>query len=87
MGAIAAPLHDRVREVTERIRSRSAPSRATYLARMTAATASGVARERLACTNLAHGLAAAETSDKEGLWPNRRALTSRRPIVETPSLS
>ncbi len=70
----AMPLHDRIREVTARIRDRSVPTRADYLARVTAGSEQGVARERLACTNLAHGFAAAEASDKDVLkrlrYPN-----------------
>jgi phosphogluconate dehydratase len=67
MGTSAMPRHQRVREVTERIRDRSASSRADYLAAVTAGPGQGVARERLACTNLAHGFAAAEASDKDAL--------------------
>lgn len=55
MSASAMPLHDRIREVTARIRDRSAPTRADYLARVTAGAEQGVARERLACTRLLHG--------------------------------
>lgn len=67
MGTSARPLHDRVREVTERIRDRRASSRADYLAGVAAGPGPGVARERLACTNLAHGFAAAEGADKDAL--------------------
>lgn len=64
MSACAVPLHNRVHEVTARIRDRSGPTRADYLARVTrGGSEQGVARERLACTNLAHGFAAAEAPD------------------------
>jgi phosphogluconate dehydratase len=70
----ARPLHERVREVTARIRARSAPARAAYLARMAAGRGQRVARDGLACSNLAHGFAAAEAPDKDALkrsrWPN-----------------
>ena len=46
--------------VTERIRSRSAQSRATYLARMDAAASGGSARSRVSCANQAHAYAAFE---------------------------
>ena len=71
---ITAPLHARLREVTARITARSADTRRDYLARMHAARTQGPARSQLACTNLAHGFAAAEAADKEQLktsrWPN-----------------
>jgi phosphogluconate dehydratase len=70
---IAAPLHPRIREVTERIRERSHASRDDYLARIRAARAAGTVREQHSCTNLAHGFAAMGP-DKEVLkrqpWPN-----------------
>ena len=66
MHAQREPLNERVRDVTERVRARSAESRAAYLARVEAALAGGPARERLSCTNLAHGFAAAQ-GDKEVL--------------------
>jgi len=65
------PLHPVVEQVTERIRRRSAESRAAYLARIDAARESGPARGRLSCGNLAHGFAAAE-DDK----PRLRAVHS-----------
>ncbi len=66
MTETAAPLHPRIREVTERIRERSRDTRNAYLERM-GAQASGPARTRLSCTNLAHGFAAANVPDKEAL--------------------
>src|SRR6478735_7398252 len=53
------PLHPVVAEVTARIRERSRDLRADYLGRMDDARASGPARLRLGCGNLAHGFAAA----------------------------
>ena len=53
-------LHPVIEAVTERIRQRSAGSRADYLARIAAAREQGPARGRLSCGNLAHGFAASE---------------------------
>ena len=53
-------LHPVVARVTERIRQRSAQTRADYLERIDAAREHGPARGRLSCGNLAHGFAAAE---------------------------
>src|SRR6202158_4221189 len=61
MTAESQKVHVRVREVTERIRERSRSGRADYLARMDSA------RARLSCTNLAHGFAASDATDKEAL--------------------
>src|SRR5271168_602063 len=73
-------VHPRVREVTERIRARSGPGRADYLARMDAARRRGSARAGLSCTNLAHGFAASDAADKEALklmrWPNMAIVSS-----------
>src|SRR6266404_2076802 len=67
-------LHSTVRAITDRIRARSANTRADYLRRMQAAASEHSARERLSCTNLAHGFAASNREDKERLqaarWPN-----------------
>jgi phosphogluconate dehydratase len=74
------PLHPRVREVTERIRERSRGPRAAYLERMAAQAGAGPARQRLSCTNLAHGFAAAAAPDKQALkelrWPNLAIVTA-----------
>ncbi len=51
-------LHPVVERITERIRARSAGSRADYLARIEAARPQGPARARLSCGNLAHAFAA-----------------------------
>ncbi len=92
-----APLHPRVREVTARIAARSRASRQDYLDRMTSARSSEPTRSQLACTNLAHGFAAAEASDKQqlkvGRWPNiaivsayNDMLSAHRPLERYPQL-
>ncbi|MEM9603364.1 MAG: phosphogluconate dehydratase [Pseudomonadota bacterium] len=53
-----------LRDVTDRIRERSAASRAAYLAAAEQAARTWPARQALSCTNIAHGLAAAPASDK-----------------------
>jgi phosphogluconate dehydratase len=76
----AAPLHERVRAVTARIRERSADRRADYLSRMEQARTQATGRASLSCTNLAHGFAAADPGDKEALkrlrWPNLAIVSS-----------
>src|SRR5580692_690532 len=90
-------VHPRVREVTERIRARSGPGRADYLARMDAARRRGSARAGLSCTNLAHGFAASDATDKEALklmrWPNvaivssyNDMLSAHQPLERYPAL-
>jgi phosphogluconate dehydratase len=90
-------LHARVREVTERIVSRSVETRRDYLERMRAARSGGTSREQLACANLAHGFAAAEAGDKSklksGRWPNiaivsayNDMLSAHRPLERYPEL-
>jgi phosphogluconate dehydratase len=90
-------IHDRVREVTERIRERSRPGRAEYLARMDAARSRGTSRAGLSCTNLAHGFAASGAADKEALklmrWPNvaivsayNDMLSAHQPLERYPAL-
>ena len=80
MSASEASLHPRVAAVTERIRERSWAERADYLARMDAATEKGPNRSRLSCTNLAHGFAGADASDKAAIrglrWPNLAIINS-----------
>jgi phosphogluconate dehydratase len=74
MPSVVPKVHDRIEQVTQRIRERSREPRAEYLERMRAAQERGTARQRLSCTNLAHGFAASEPSDKDALkqmrWPN-----------------
>jgi phosphogluconate dehydratase len=76
----AAPLHPRIRNVTERIRERSRATRADYLARARASRDASATRSKLSCTNLAHGFAASTTQDKDALkrlqWPNLAIVTS-----------
>lgn len=94
----SAPLHERVRSVTERIRERSQPTRSSYLERMREAQRdTKPTRAGLSCTNLAHGFAAMETQDKETLrgarWPNlaivssyNDMLSAHRPLERFPEL-
>ncbi|GGU22352.1 phosphogluconate dehydratase [Nocardioides albus] len=56
-----------VADVTARLVERSAATRADYLARIAAARATGPARGRLACSNLAHGFAASTAPEKAEL--------------------
>lgn len=56
-----------VEKVTRRVIERSRASRTGYLARMEAMRNEGTARNRLSCSNLAHGFAAAEDKDKSPL--------------------
>src|SRR5690606_34443005 len=94
----SAPLHERVRSVTERIRERSQPTRSSYLERMREAQRKNKpTRAGLSCTNLAHGFAAMDTKDKETLrgarWPNlaivssyNDMLSAHRPLERYPEL-
>jgi phosphogluconate dehydratase len=93
----AQKVHVRVREVTERIRERSRGGRAEYVARMDAARRRGSARAGLSCTNLAHGFAASDATDKEALklmrWPNvaivsayNDMLSAHQPFERYPAL-
>ncbi|HWJ81666.1 MAG TPA: phosphogluconate dehydratase [Nocardioides sp.] len=74
------PVHPAVAAVTARITERSAASRASYLSRIRAAADRGPTRGRLACANLAHGIAAAEdrsrTALRRGTKPNLAIVTS-----------
>ena len=90
-------VHDRVREVTERIRERSRDGRAEYLARMESARQRASTRAGLSCTNLAHGFAASDPGDKEVLklmrWPNiaivsayNDMLSAHQPLERYPAL-
>ncbi|MBO9648795.1 MAG: phosphogluconate dehydratase [Variovorax sp.] len=65
-------LHPVLAAVTDRIRIRSAASRATYLSRLERARAKGPIRQALGCTNLAHAYAAAPAGDKIMLREMRR---------------
>ena len=57
-------LHPNIAAVTDRIRLRSAASRAAYLAGIDAANQQGPNRSRLSCGNLAHAFAACGPTDK-----------------------
>jgi phosphogluconate dehydratase len=80
MSMPSIPLSSRVREVTERIRERSREERALYLTRAREEAHATTRRERLSCTNLAHGFAAASPTDKDALkalrWPNLAIVTA-----------
>ncbi|OZM74464.1 phosphogluconate dehydratase [Amycolatopsis antarctica] len=58
------PVHPVVADVTRRLVERSAATRTAYLERMAATRAQGPARAGMACSNLAHGFAACEGSDR-----------------------
>ena len=57
-------IHTVLAAVTDRIRGRSAATRAAYLFRLEQARGNGPIRRALGCTNLAHGFAAAPAGDK-----------------------
>jgi len=59
--------HAVLQQVTQRIRERSGPSRAAYLAQLEQAAAAGPNRESMSCSNLAHGIAACAADTKEQL--------------------
>ena len=63
-------LHPTIARVTNRIRERSATSRATYLDHMARAAKSGPARAHISCGNQAHAYAAM-TEDKSALAATR----------------
>lgn len=67
-------LHQRLVEVTDRVRRRSRETRALYLRRVDEARRQGPLRKGISCTNLAHSFAAAPEADKHALrgmaWPN-----------------
>lgn len=69
-----------VAEVTDRIRDRSARTRADYIRRMDAARDSGVGRAKLSCANWAHAFAGAPIKDKltamSGAQPNLGIITA-----------
>src|SRR5271156_5433927 len=78
-------LNARVGDVTERIITRSRPSRQTYLARIDSAAAKGPARKRLGCPIFAHGFAACAAGDKEalreGTGPNLAIVTAYNDLL------
>ena len=90
-------LHPQLDAVTARVRERSRESRTAYLQRVAAAQHQGTTRERLSCTNLAHGFAAADANDKNVLrssrWPNlaivsayNDMLSAHQPLERYPAL-
>lgn len=92
-----AALHPRIADVSARIVARSHQTRTAYLRRMQAAQTHGPSRAQLACTNLAHGFAAADAPDKpqlkSGRWPNigivsayNDMLSAHRPLERYPQL-
>lgn len=60
-------LHQRLGEVTERIRRRSHDTRARYLERLHADAREGPVRGALSCSNLAHAIAACPGAEKAAL--------------------
>lgn len=60
-------VNDTVARVTDRIRERSAVSRAAYLKQMHSAASEGPHRSSVSCGNLAHAAAACSISDKKAL--------------------
>lgn len=60
-------LNKRIKEITDRIKSRSRESRAAYLAQMEKAKNNAVTRGALACGNLAHAFAACADDEKMDL--------------------
>jgi phosphogluconate dehydratase len=60
-------LHPVIVEVTERIAERSSRTRQAYLKRVRAMAGDGPARTAMACSNLAHGFAACEGSDRAAI--------------------
>ncbi|QHI95933.1 phosphogluconate dehydratase [Aristophania vespae] len=78
-------LNSVVESVTARIIERSKLSRRRYLALMECNKAQGVSRPHLTCSNLAHAVAAARPSDKDGLMkaqgPNIGIITAYNDMV------
>ncbi|MCI5045651.1 MAG: phosphogluconate dehydratase [Aquisalinus sp.] len=75
-----AKLNDMIAAVTDRIRARSKESRASYVAQMRGAAASGPHRTSVSCGNLAHAAAACPASEKsilaKGVAPNIGIVTA-----------
>jgi phosphogluconate dehydratase len=93
----ASKLNPAVRKVTDRIRKRSATTRANYLAHVERAAQKKPARAALSCTNFAHGFAAFEANDKlvlrQGRQPNigivssyNDMLSAHQPLERFPAL-
>ena len=86
-----------LKQVTDRIISRSAESRKSYLQHIEKAAAAGPARKSLSCSNLAHGIAASSSDDKQSLVSGPTAniaivssyndmLSAHQPFAEFPDL-
>jgi phosphogluconate dehydratase len=60
-------MHPTIARVTDSIRDRSAVTRQAYLSKIDAAAQSGGDRTVMACSNLAHGIAACSSADKSKL--------------------
>lgn len=60
-------MHSTIQRVTDRIISRSEATRETYLARIHDQAHRGPARANMACSNLAHAMAASSAIEKKGL--------------------
>lgn len=58
-------LHNDIQKITERIIERSHKSREDYVQRMSQAKVRGTTRAGLSCGNLAHGMAACNSNDKQ----------------------
>jgi phosphogluconate dehydratase len=90
-------LHPVVARVTDRVRARSATTRAHYLDTVAASRQAGVARGAISCTNLAHAMAAHPSHEKlvlrEAHRPNVAVVTSyndmlsaHQPYADYPAL-
>jgi len=72
-------LHPTLSRVTERIRARSARTRAAYLEGIAAARGDGPQRRKLSCANLAHGFAGVPWDReplRDGVVPNLGIVTA-----------
>ncbi len=63
----SSPLNPVLKQVTQRIKQRSAESRKSYLAQLDEAAQQGPARGAMGCSNLAHGFAACGADTKRKL--------------------
>ena len=90
-------MHPVLEKVTKEVNERSRQSRATYLARIDTAMDQGPHRSKLACGNLAHGIAACAASEKTDLAQTQKAniaiisayndmLSAHEPYKDAPSL-
>ncbi len=63
-------INPRIEQITDRIRQRSADTRADYLKKIAAAAKHGPNRSGISCSNLAHGIAACGAQQKSLLTDN-----------------